>query len=72
MRVFRTLKATYATIKAFDVTPALRKGRTGVCFQSHPDICHRGWSVERAFGIGAGALAEAVRLIVKRMKRDAA
>ena len=62
VRGFKTLKTAYATIRGFEVMHALRKGQAAI-FNLTQDIRGEARIVERAFGIGAGALAEAVALI---------
>ena len=62
VRGFKTLKTAYATIRGFEVMRALRKGQSAV-FNLTRDICGDARIVERAFGIGASALAEAVALM---------
>ncbi len=67
VRGFKTLKTAYATIKGFEVMRALRKGQAAV-FNLTRDICGEARIVERAFGIGASALAEAVARIGESLK----
>ena len=67
MRGFKTLKTAYATIMGFEVMRALRKGQASIFNLTH-DICGEARIVERAFGIGASALAEAVTLIGERLE----
>ena len=43
---------------------ALRKGQAAI-FNLTQDVCGEARIVERAFGIGAGALAEAVAIIAQ-------
>jgi hypothetical protein len=62
VRGFKTLKTAYATIKGFEVMRALRKGQAAI-FNLTQDIRGEARIVERAFGLGAGALAEAVAMI---------
>ena len=71
VRGFKTLKTAYATIKGFEVMRALRKGQAGA-FNITRDICGEARIVERAFGLGASALSEAVRLITTRLDHQAA
>ena len=52
---FKTLKTAYATIMGFEVMRALRKGQAAI-FNLTKDIRGEARIVERAFGIGAGAL----------------
>jgi IS6 family transposase len=71
VRGFKTLKTAYATIKGFEVMRALRKGQASA-FNLTRDICGEARIVERAFGLGASAIAEAVQLISKRMELETA
>ena len=64
VRGFKTLKTAYATIKGFEVMRALRKGQASA-FNTTRDIQGEARIVERAFGLGASALAEAVQLLSK-------
>ncbi len=57
VRGFKTLKTAYATIKGFEVMRALRKGQAAA-FNITRDIRGEARIVERAFGLGASALAE--------------
>ena len=66
MRDFKTLKTAYATIMGFEVMRALRKGQAAI-FNLTQDIRGEARIVERAFGIGPGALAEAVAVIGERL-----
>jgi transposase, IS6 family len=70
VRGFKTLKTAYATIKGFEVMRALRKGQAGA-FNLTRDICGEARIVERAFGIGACPLAEAVRLVGEQLGLEA-
>jgi len=56
------MKTAYATIKGFDVMRALRKGQAAT-FNLTGDVRGEARIVERAFGFGAGMLAEVVTLI---------
>ena len=67
VRGFKTLKTAYATIMGFEVMRALRKGQAAI-FNLTQDICGEARIVERAFGIGASALAEAVAVIGERLE----
>jgi IS6 family transposase len=71
VRGFKTLKTAYATIKGFEVMRALRKGQAAA-FNITRDICGEASIVERAFGLGTSALAEAVQLISERLELEAA
>ena len=67
VRGFKTLKTAYATIMGLEVMRALRKGQAAI-FNLTQDICGEARLVQRAFGIGASALAEAVALIGERLE----
>jgi IS6 family transposase len=71
VRGFKTLKTAYATIRGFEVMRALRKGHAAV-FNLTRDICGEVRLVERAFGIGPCALAEAVALIDQKLTHQTA
>ena len=62
VRGFKTLKTAYATIRGFEVMRALPKGQAAICNLTQ-DMRGEARIVERAFGIGASALAKAVALI---------
>jgi IS6 family transposase len=67
VRGFKTLKTAYTTIMGFEVMRALRKGQAAI-FNLTQDICGETRLVERAFGIGASALAEVVAIIGERLE----
>ena len=67
VRGFKTLKTAYATIMGFEVMRALRKGQAAI-FNLTQDIRGEARIVERAFGIGASALAEAVAVIKEQLE----
>ena len=67
VRGFKTLKTAYVTIMGFEVMRALRKGQAAI-FNLTQDIRGEARIVERAFGIGAGALAEAVAVIGEQLE----
>ncbi len=71
VRGFKTLKTAYATIRVFEVMRALRKGQASM-FNFTQDIRGEAHMVERAFGIGAGPLAEAIALIGEKLNLQAA
>jgi len=71
VRGFKTLKTAYATIKGFEVMRALRKGQASA-FNLTRDIRGEARIVERAFGLGASALAEAAQFLNERLKLEAA
>ena len=57
VRGFKTLETAYATIRGFEVMRALRKGQA-TAFNLTRDSRGEARIVERAFGVGASALAE--------------
>ena len=67
VRGFKTLKTAYATIMGFEVMRALRKGQAAI-FNLTQDIRGEARIVERAFGIGASMLAEAVAVISEQLE----
>ena len=67
VRGFKTLKSAYATIKGFEVMRALRKGQAGI-FNFTNDILGEARIVERAFGIGPCALAEAMTMLENHLQ----
>ena len=67
VRGFKSMRTAYATIKGFEVMRALRNGQAGV-FNITSDIRGEARLVERAFGLGACALSEAVQLIHERLE----
>ena len=67
VRGFKTLKSAYATIKGFEVMRALRKGQAGI-FNFSNDVLGEARIVERAFGIGPCALAEAMTMPENHLK----
>ena len=71
VRGFKTLKTAYATIKGFEVMRALRKGQA-VAFNLTRDIRGEARIVERAFGLGASALAEAIQFLSERLELETA
>jgi transposase-like protein len=71
VRGFKTLKTAYATIRGFEVMRALRKGQAAT-FNLTQDIRGEARIVERAFGIGAGALVEVVALIGEQLEHQPA
>ena len=71
VRGFKTLKTAYATIKGGEVMRARRKAQARA-FNVTGDICGEARIVERAFGLGASALAEAVQLVSERLELEAA
>jgi transposase-like protein len=71
VRGFKTLKTAYATIRGFEVMRALRKGQAAI-FNLTRDIRGEARIVERAFGVGATAITEAVALIGERLKPQTA
>ena len=71
VRGFKTLKTAYATIKGFEVMRALRKGQASA-FNIPRDIRGEARIVERAFGLGVSALAEAVQFVSEHLDFAAA
>ena len=71
VRGFKTLKTAYATIMGFEVMRALRKGQAAT-FNLTRDIRGEARIVERAFGIGASALTEAIALVGESIKLQTA
>lgn len=67
VRGFKTLKSAYATIKGFEVMRALRKGQAGI-FNFSNDVLGEARIVERAFGIGPCALAEAMTMLENHLQ----
>ena len=67
VRGFKTLKTAYATIMGFEVMRALRKGQAAI-FNLTQDIRGEARIVERAFGLGASALAETVAAIGEQLE----
>lgn len=70
VRGFKTLKTAYATIKGLEVMRALRKGQASA-FNLTGDVRGEARIVERAFGLGPSALAEAVELLRQRLELQA-
>ena len=71
VRGFKTLKTAYATIRGFEVMRALRKGQATI-YNLTRDIRGEARIVERAFGLGASVLAEAVQLVSRQVELKAA
>ena len=67
VRGFKTLKTAYATIRGFELMRALRKGQAAA-FNCTRDIRGEARIVERAFGIGASALAEVAPALNKALQ----
>ena len=68
VRGFKSLTTSYATIRGFEVMPALRKGQAGA-FAIEDGIVSEAKLVERAFGVGACSLAVAVTLLKNHLAR---
>ena len=68
---FKTLKTAYATIRGFEVMCALRTGQASA-FNISRDIRGEVRIVERAFGLGTSALAEAAQFVSARLEPKAA
>ena len=64
------MKTAYVTIKGFEVMRVLRKGQASA-FNITNDIGGEARIVERAFGLGLSALAEAVQIFNKRLELEA-
>ncbi len=64
VRGLKTLKTAYATIEGFEVMRASRKGQAAASNLTR-DMCGEARLVERAFGLGPCALAEAVRFVTR-------
>jgi len=71
VRGFKTLKTAYATIKGFEVMRALRKGQAST-FNITRDMRGEARLVERAFGLGPSALAEAMQFVPEKLELQAA
>jgi hypothetical protein len=71
VRGFKTLKTAYTTIKSFEVMRVLRKGQASI-FNITGNMRGERRIVERAFGLGPGALTEAVKVIEDQIKAKAA
>ena len=67
----KTLKTAYATIKGFEVMPALRKGQASA-FNVTRDIRGEARIVERAFELGASAPAEVAQFVSDQLELEAA
>ena len=61
---------TYAAIKGFEVMYALRKGQAPA-FTIIRDIRGQARIVERTFGFGVSALAEAAQFVGERLQQEA-
>jgi transposase-like protein len=70
VRGFKTLKTAYATIKGFEVMRALKKGQ-GRCFNLQGDILGEVRMIERAFGLGPCALADAHTIVERELAKAA-
>jgi len=62
VRGFKSMKTAYATIKGFEIMPALRKGQAAP-FNLQGGILGEKRLVERAFGLGPSALAEVSEMV---------
>jgi transposase-like protein len=71
VRGFKTLKTAYATIRGFEVMRALRKGQA-TAFNLTRDIRGEARIVERAFGVGASALAEGLAALNEALELQTA
>ncbi|WP_441302621.1 hypothetical protein [Chitinimonas sp. BJB300] len=63
---FKSLKTAYATLKGFEVMRALKK-RQARAFQIQDGIRGEVRLVERAFGLGLNALAEAIEHVTSQL-----
>lgn len=64
VRGFKTMRTAYVTIKGFKVMRALRKGQ-GRAYNLTRDPIGEKRMIERAFGVGPCAMAEAVAMLEK-------
>ena len=64
---FKSMRTARATIKGFEVMRALRKNQAAI-FNITRDIRGEARLVERAFGLGASALTEAVQFVSERLE----
>lgn len=71
VRGFKSLRTAYATIKGFELMRALRKGQAAA-YNLTRDVLGEARLIERAFGIGASALAEVVALVNHQLQREQA
>ena len=71
MRGFKTLPTAYATIKGFEVMRALRKGQAAA-YNPTRDMLGEARMIERAFGVGNTALADAVAFLNQSLQTQAA
>lgn len=71
VRGFKSLRTAYATIKGFELMRALRKGQAAA-YNLTRDVLGEARLIERAFGIGASALAEVVALVKHQFQREQA
>lgn len=61
------MKSSYSTIKRFEVMRALSKGQTGI-FNFSNYVLGEARIVERAFGLGQCALAEAMSMLENHLQ----
>lgn len=71
VRGFKSLPTAYATMKGFEMMWALRKGQASA-FNITGDIHGEARIVERAFGLGASALAEVMQMLNTQFSPKAA
>lgn len=69
VRGFKSLRTAYATIKGFELMRALRKGQAAA-YNLSRDVLGKARLIERAFGIGASALAEVGALLDHQLQRQ--
>ena len=70
VRGFKRLKTAYAAIRSFEVMRALRKGQASA-FNLTRDVRGEARLMERAFGVGADALTDAIQFINERLEIQA-
>ena len=68
---FETMKTVHATIKGSEIMRTSRKGQANH-FNLSNDILGEARIVERAFGVGTGAIAEVVSVLGKRVQSSPA
>lgn len=71
VRGFKSLPTAYATIKGFELMRALRKGQAAAYNLTH-DMLGEARMIERAFGVGACALTDAVVLLDRQLQQQEA
>ena len=71
VRGFKSLKTAYTTINGFEMMRALRKGQASA-FNVTGDVRGEARIVERAFALGASALAEVISRLTQQLELKAA